>query len=323
MDQFKQIATFVQVVQRGSLSAAARHEGIAPAMVSRRLDALEARLGVKLLQRTTRRVTLTPEGSAYAESCQRILRDLDDADSAVSAHGAAASGHLRITAPAGFGRKYVAPLAAQFAQRHPKVSVALDLSDRISDLVAEGFDCAIRFGEEADNSLVRLPLGQSRRLVVAAPSYLRRAGAPAHPRELAAHSCLSLGDATASSQARGWLFRVDDQVHAFRPGGPLECNDGAVLHEWALAGLGLAWRSLWEVGDDLAAGRLVSVLDAFAAAPTRVVCLFPARKHLPLRVRLFVDFVKERFAAEPLAGVLGGEAAAGPATRAARRARGR
>jgi DNA-binding transcriptional LysR family regulator len=304
MDQFKQIATFVHVVQRGSLSAAARHEGIAPAMVSRRLDALEARLGVKLLQRTTRRVSLTPEGTAYAEDCQRILRELEDADSAVSARSVEASGHLRVTAPAGFGRKFIAPLAADFASRNPKVSVALDLSDRVVDLLAEGLDCAIRFGEEADNALVRLQLGESRRVVVAAPAYLGRARTLAHPRELQQHSCLTLGDAAASSQARGWLFVVDHQLHAFRPSGPLECNDGAVLHEWALGGLGLAWRSLWEVGEDIAAGRLVSVLDEFAAPPTRVYCVFPARKHLPLRVRLFVDFIKERFSQAPLAQVL-------------------
>ena len=151
VDQFKQISTFVNVVARGNLSAAARHEGIAPAMVSRRLDALEARLGIKLMQRTTRRITLTPEGTAFAEDCQRILRDLLEAESAVAARGVEASGNLRITAPAGFGRLFVAPLAAEFAREHPKVSVTLDLSDRIADLIADGFDCAIRFGEEADN----------------------------------------------------------------------------------------------------------------------------------------------------------------------------
>jgi DNA-binding transcriptional LysR family regulator len=118
------------------------------------------------------------------------------------------------------------------------------------------------------------------------------------------HACLTLGDAAVSSQARGWLFMVDDQLQGFRLDGPLECNDGAVLHDWAISGLGLAWRSLWEVGDDIAAGRLVSVLDQFAAPPTRVYCVFPARKHLPLRVRLFVDFLKDRFSTAPLAGVL-------------------
>ena len=319
MDQFKQIATFVHVVQRGSLSAAARHEGIAPAMVSRRLDALEARLGVKLLQRTTRRVSLTPEGSAYVEACQRILRELEDADSAVSARGVEASGHLKITAPAGFGRKFVAPLVAHFVQLHPKVGVALDLSDRIADLLAEGLDCAIRFGEDADSSLVRLQLGESRRVVVAAPSYLKRAGTPTHPRDLVHHACLSLGNPAASSQHRGWLFSIEDRLQGFRPGGPLECNDGAVLHDWTLAGLGLAWRSLWEVGDDIADGRLVSVLDPYVAPPTRVYCVFPARKHLPLRVRLFVDFVKASFSLPPLTGALAAPQLAAASSQRARR----
>lgn len=305
MSQFKQISTFVHVVQRGNLTAAARHEGIAPAVVSRRLDALEARLGVKLLQRTTRRVTLTPEGSAFVEDCQRILRELEDAESAVAARGTEASGHLRVSAPAGFGRKFVAPLLAEFAHLHPKVTVALDLSDRICDLVSEGFDCAIRFGDEADSALVRIALGESRRMVVGAPTYLQRAGTPSHPRDLVDHACLTLGDAAAASPTRSWQFNDDGQTQGVRLGGPLSCNDGAVLHEWALAGLGLAWRSFWEVGEDLAAGRLVSVLDRYAAPRTRVYCVFPARKHLPLRVRLLVDHLKASFAIAPLSDVLG------------------
>jgi DNA-binding transcriptional LysR family regulator len=308
LDHFKQIATFVDVAQRGSLSAAARHEGIAPAMVSRRLDALEARLGVKLLQRSTRRLSLTPEGSAFVEDCQKVLRDLQDAESAVSARGAEATGHLRLTAPAGFGRKYVAPIVAEFMRSHPRISVALDLSDRIVDLLAEGIDCAIRFGEQADSSLVRVPLGQSRRVVVVAPGYLERHGTPLHPGDLVRHRCLVLGDAGGRQPGaqRGWSFEIDGAVQPLRVEGPLACNDGAVLHDWALAGLGLTWRSLWEVGEDLAAGRLVSVLDGFSAPPTRVYAVFAARKHLPLRLRSFVDYLKLAFQSPRLDHVLGG-----------------
>lgn len=307
MDHFKQIATFVSVVQRGSLSAAARHEGIAPAMVSRRLNALEARLGVKLLQRTTRRLSLTPEGAAFVEDCQRILSELEAAETAVSARGLEATGHLRVTAPAGFGRKYIAPLVAEFAREHPRLTVSLDLSDRVVDLLAEGFDCAIRFGEQADSSLVRTKLGESLRVVVAAPAYLRRHGEPDHPAQLAHHRCLTLGHigGTGLSPQRGWTFSIDGAPTTIRVAGALACNDGAVLHEWALAGLGLAWRSLWEVGDDIRAGRLVRVLDRYAAAPTHVYCVFPARKHLPLRVRLFVDKLKAAFADDALRLALG------------------
>jgi DNA-binding transcriptional LysR family regulator len=306
MDHFKQIATFVSVAQRGSLSAAARHEGIAPAMVSRRLDALEARLGVKLLQRTTRRLSLTPEGAAFVEDCQRILSELEAAETAVSARGLEATGHLRVTAPAGFGRKYVAPLVADFAREHRRLNVSLDLSDRVVDLLAEGFDCAIRFGERADSSLVRIKLAESLRVVVAAPAYVRRHGRPEHPSDLTQHVCLTLGDGAGSPPQRGWTFTIDGAPSTIRVAGALACNDGAVLHDWALAGLGLAWRSLWEVGDDMLAGRLVSVLDRYAAAPTPVYCVFPARKHLPLRVRLFVDSLKAAFADDALRLALGG-----------------
>lgn len=303
MDQFKQIASFVNVANKGSLSAAARHEGIAPAMVSRRLDALEARLGVRLTQRTTRSLTLTPEGAAFLEDCQRILRDLEDAEGAVSARSATASGHLRITAPAGFGRKFIAPLIPRFARAHPRLSLALDLSDRVSDLITEGFDLAIRFGEQADASLVRIRLGDARRVVVAAPDYLARHGAPATPAALAQHQCLSFTEAGAPQ--RGWNFVVDGRASTEKVASALTCNDGAALHAWCLAGMGLAWRSWWEVGEDLAAGRLVRVLAPFEAPPTAVYCVFPARRHLPLRTRLFVDFIKHEFAQDALTNALG------------------
>ncbi len=185
MDPFKEITTFVNVAQRGSLSAAARHEGLAPAMIGRRLDSLESRLGVKLIQRTTRRLTLTPEGIAFLEDCQRILRELEDAESAVSARGKQATGHLRITAPAGFGRAHVAPLVPRFVTEHPRLAVSLELSDRIADLIAEGFDCAIRFGEQADSQLVRVKIGESRRVVVAQSGYLKQHGTPMRPADLA------------------------------------------------------------------------------------------------------------------------------------------
>ena len=289
MSRLKQIETFVSVASRGSLTAAAAAEGVAPGVVSRRLDALEARLGVKLLLRTTRRVTLTFEGSAYLEDCQRILRELGDAEASVSLGGVKARGHLRISAPAGFGRRHVAPLVMQFLDAHPEVTVSLDLSDRLVDLVNEGVDCAIRVGELTDSSLVSIKLAENRRAVVASPAYLDKHGTPHTLEDLARHNCLSLG------QQRGWLFRVGDDVVSIKVNGLLDCNDGAVLHEWALAGRGLAWRSLWEVGEDLQSGALVSVLDEFAAPPTGIHAVFPQRKYLPLRVRLLIDHLKHHY----------------------------
>ncbi|KVG07126.1 LysR family transcriptional regulator [Burkholderia vietnamiensis] len=293
MDRFKQIETFAAVAAKGSLSAAAHAEGVAPAIIGRRLDALEERLGVKLLVRTTRKLTLTFEGSAFLEDCQRIINDMQNAEASVSAGGVKASGHLRISAPAGFGRRHVAPLVPEFSGAHPDVSVTLDLSDRMVDLVNEGFDCAVRLGELPDSSLVSLKLGENRRVCVASPAYLARRGTPATLAELVRHNCLAL--AANANQQRGWTFQEDGKVVSIRVSGTMECSDGAVLHEWCLAGYGLAWRSWWEVGDDVAAGRLVSVLDAFAAPPIGIHAVFPQRRHLPLRVRLFLDYLKHTY----------------------------
>jgi DNA-binding transcriptional LysR family regulator len=289
VDQFKQISAFVAAASRGSLSAAARAENVTPALIGRRLDALEARLGVKLLLRTTRKLSLTFEGSAFLEDCQRVLNDLANAEASVSLGGVKASGHLRVSAPAGFGRRHVAPLLMEFLEANPEVTVHLDLSDRIVDLVNEGIDCAVRLGELADSSLVSIRLGEMQRSVVASPGYLERNGVPRGPSDLARHACLCL------SQQRGWSFRENGTTVTIKVSGALECNDGAVLHEWALRGRGLAWRSMWEVGADLRAGRLQLVLEDFAAPPIGIYAVFPQRRHLPLRVRLFIDLLKHRY----------------------------
>ncbi len=294
MNRLKQIEAFVSAATRGSLSAAARVEGVTPAIIGRRLDALEARLGVKLLLRTTRKLTITFEGQAFLEDCQKTLNDLANAEAAVSLGSVRASGQLRVSAPSGFGRRHVAPLVGDFMLANPEVRVNLNLSDRLVDLVNENIDCAIRIGELTDSSLISVRLGEMRRMVVASPAYLVAHGVPRQPADLANHQCLSLG------QQRGWVFRDPEsgQVDTIKVGGSFECNDGAVLHEWALAGRGLAWRSLWEVGQDLKEGTLTSVLDAWQAPPMGIYTVFPQRRHLPLRVRLFIDLLKETYSRE-------------------------
>lgn len=174
---------------------------------------------------------------------------------------------------------------------NPEVTVGLDLSDRIVDLINEGIDCAIRIGELTDSSLVSVRLGEMRRMVVASPAYLVANGVPRTPSDLAKHNCLSLG------QQRGWIFRDPESgaVDTWKVSGRFECNDGAVLHTWALAGRGLAWRSLWEVGQDLKEGSLTSVLDAWQAPPMGIYAVFPQRRHMPLRLRLFIDLLKETY----------------------------
>ena len=329
MDKLKAFETFASVATRGSLSAAARAEGVAPAVIGRRLDALEEHLGVKLLVRTTRRIALTHEGTAFLDDCQRILTDVAGAEASVSAGGVQASGHLRITAPAGFGRRHVAPLLPAFHAAHPRLRISLNLSDRVVDLAAEAYDCAVRVGDLPDSSLVSIRLADNRRLAVASPAYLARRGTPAHPRDLAQHDCLVLS--SDASQTRGWAFRVprtalaqpgdgglarqrpalpdqgsaieqrsdkaaDDEVIHLRPSGPLDCSDGQVLHDWCLAGHGIAWRSTWEVEHEIAAGLLVPVLEDFAAPPNGIYAILPhPTKHLPLRVRLWVDHLRDRY----------------------------
>ncbi len=293
MDRLKQIETLVAVIAKGSLTAAAQAEGVAPAVVGRRIAALEQRLGVKLLLRTTRRISLTHEGSAFLEACQRVLADLATAEASVSAGGVKASGHLRITAPAGFGRRHVAPLVPQFLARHPEVSISLNLSDRVVDIVNEGVDCAVRVGDLPDSSLVSVRLADNRRLCVATPGYLARAGTPLHPSELDRHECLTLS--SDASQTRGWAFVIDGVPTHLRPRGRLDCSDGQVLHDWCRAGLGIAWRSTWEVEDEIASGALLSLLDDFSAPPNGIYAVFPQRKHLALRVRLWIDFLKHSY----------------------------
>lgn len=315
MDKIKQMASFVSVATRGSLTAAAHAEGVAPAIMGRRLDALEERLGVKLLLRTTRRISLTHEGSAFLEDCQRLLTDVANAEASVSAGGVKASGHLRITAPAGFGRRHVAPLVPKFRELHADVTISLNLSDRVVDIAGEAYDCAVRVGDLPDSSLVSVRMADNRRLCVATPDFFRRHGRPEQPQDLTRFACLVLS--SDASQTRGWAFRVprsapgrpfesaprgvasdpdeSSEVIHLRPNGPMDCSDGQVLHNWCLAGYGIAWRSTWEVEDEIAEGRLVAVLEAFAAPPNGIYAVFPQRKHLPLRVRLWVDFLKHHY----------------------------
>ncbi|MBA4256440.1 MAG: LysR family transcriptional regulator [Polaromonas sp.] len=298
MDKLKAIETFAAVAQRGSLTAAAKAEGVAPAIIGRRLDGLEEHLGVKLMVRTTRRITLTHEGSAFLEDCQRVLVDLANAEASVSAGGVKASGHVRITAPAGFGRRHVAPLVPHFRELHPEVTISLNLSDRVVDMAGEGYDCAVRVGDLPDSSLVSVRLADNRRLCVATPRYLQLHGVPQHPSELVKFDCLTLS--SDASQTRGWAFQLPQadgshELMHLRPGGPLDCSDGQVLREWCLAGYGIAWRSTWEVEADIAAGRLVPVLEDYAAPPNGIYAVFPQRKHLALRVRLWIDFLKQRY----------------------------
>lgn len=292
MDQFKQISTFAEVAARGSLSAAARAEGVAPAMIGRRLDALEERLSVKLLQRTTRKIALTNEGAAFLEDCQRILAELEEAETSVSERSARASGQLTISAPAGFGRQHVAPLVPSFLSEHRDVKLTLSLNDRVVDLIGEGVDVAIRIASLTDSNLIGVKLADNKRVVVASPAYIKRHGTPITLDELSNHNCLAF---SSDGSQRGWTFRQNGKNVVLKVEGNMVCNDGEVLHDWAIAGKGLAWRSMWEVGTEIESGKLVTVLDDFTAPGNDIYAIFAQRRHLPLRIRAFVDFLRHAY----------------------------
>lgn len=290
MDRFSQLEAFVSSATLGSFSAAARAEGVTPALIARRVDGLEARLGVRLFVRSTRRLALTNEGQSLLEEAQTILKAYEDAENRIGQGSAKPVGLLRISAPAGFGRRHVAPLLPALCEQHPDLEISLDLSDDFVDLASDRYDCAIRIGELSDSNLVGVRLADNRRVVVGSPEYIKVHGNPVHPDELAGHRCLALS--AKGGQTRGWLFQVDGQSRWQPISGQIACSDGSVLHQWCLDGYGLAWRSLWEVSQDIAAKRLVTVLDDFQAAPNGIFALMPQRKLTPLRVRVLVEWLK-------------------------------
>lgn len=283
------LATFARVVSAGSLSAAARELDLSLAMVSKRLARLETTLGVRLLQRTTRRQKLTEEGALFHEQVVKILADVEQAEALISQRRHKVSGLLRVTAPAQFGRQWVAPLIAEFRARHKHLTVQLELSDVVTNLLDSGFDMAIRFGSLSDSSLIARELAANYRVLCASPAYLSRKGMPGAPSDLTRHCCILIGE-----QARAdWRFSDGDDL-AVRVSAGLITNDGSVAHAWALQGAGIALKSIWDVGNDLASGRLVRVLPSFAIPAAPLHAIYAHREHLAPRVRLFVEFVRER-----------------------------
>ena len=297
MDRFKELTTFVEVAQRGSLSAAAREEGITPAMVGRRIDQLEERLGVKLFKRSTRKVTLTPEGTTFYEDCHRILDELRSAEDSLTVGARSASGRLIVTAPTAFGRRHIAPHLAAFIAQHPNLSITLHLSERLVDLKNERFDLAIRIADLKSADLIAAKLARNHRVVCGAPAYFKRAGKPKTLGDLARHNCLVTS--TEDGVADTWNFQDKGKPVSVKVHGNLTCNDGEVLTRWAIAGEGLALRSAWEVSEEIKKGRLVSVLDEHAVPGNNVYAVYPERRLLPAKVKFFIDFLKSTFGDPP------------------------
>jgi len=295
-DALSEMAVFSRVVATGSLSSAARELGVSPAVVSRRLASLEARLGVRLVNRTTRSLHLTEEGSAYHESCSRVLAEIEEANAAVSAGRNEPQGVLRVALPAAFGNLHVAPLIPRFAERFPNVQVALSLADRPVNLVEEGFDLAVRIADLQDSSLAARKLAPNRRVVCASPGYVARHGAPRRPQDLLAHNCLTTRDFASTWDYRG----PDGKPGTVRVTGRYSCDNWEVLREWALAGLGIALKSTWDVRRHLEDGSLVSLLPGYSFdTDVAIYAVYPHRRHLPAKTRAFIEFLAESFGPEP------------------------
>jgi len=283
------------VVEAGSFAKAAERLGLSTSATSRQVADLEAHLQTRLLNRTTRRVSLTESGRAFYERAVQLLADLTEAEAEASSAAVVPRGTIRLTTSVNFGVRHVAPAIAEFLRRHPEVRFDVSLSDRVVDLVEEGFDLAIRIGTPGADNLVARRLGETRLVPCASPDYLARHGAPSTPEELARHDCFTY---EYVSPRQVWRFR--DRAGAertVRVSGSLHSNNGDLLAEVAAHGAGIVFEPAFIVGPDVRAGRLVPLLQEFVPPPVPIFALYPSRKHLSAKVRRFVEFLVERFAA--------------------------
>jgi DNA-binding transcriptional LysR family regulator len=296
MDTLEGMRTFATVVAEGSFSGAAERLDRSPQLVSKYVAQLEARLGVRLLNRSTRRLSITEAGQAYFDRCRQIVAEVDELESAVGDLSRAVRGTLRINAPMTFGMHHLTPAIAAFQDEHPDLEVELALDDRVVDVVSEGFDLAVRITRLDASSLVARPLAPVRLVVCAAPAYLDTRGYPETPRDLAAHDCLGY---TYWAGRDTWRFESDAGVEEVQVGGRFSANNGDALRMAALAGHGLIMQPTFIVGDDLRNGRLVPLLPGHTVAPLKVYAVYAHRQYLSGKVRAFVDFLIKQFGPEP------------------------
>lgn len=290
MIDLEDMRLFVRAVTDGSLSAAGRELGLSPAVASKRLSRLEQALGVRLLQRSSRRLALTSEGACYYERCVSILADVDEANAMVGRGQMEVRGAVHVSTSLDLGRQYIGPLAAQFAQTHPELRMRISTSDAMLDLFEHGVDVAVRSGAMADSRLVSRRLALNYRVLCAAPAYLAARGTPASTDELADHACLML-----HRPGRGilpWMLQTPEGPRPMRLDASLTTDSGDLMRELAVAGHGIAFKSIWDIAADVQAGRLVPLLTQSAIQEAHIYAIYPSRDFLPARIRLFVDFLQ-------------------------------
>jgi LysR family transcriptional activator of dmlA len=291
MDGFSDLNLFTLVARHRNLAAAARDLGVTPPSISKRLAQLERRLGVRLLNRTTRRVSLTPEGELYLANGSRILNELAELEQLVTKSHGEPTGLLRVNASFGFGRNRIAPAISTFIARYPGIKIQLHLSDRPANLQEEGFDLGIRFGDVPDARINARLLMKNRRVVCASPEYVKTHGAPTTPHDLTRHACLVLRE---NESAYGtWHFARGKKAETIKVDGPLSCNDGNTVLQWALDGKGIAVRSQWETEALVRDGKLVVLLNEWALPNADIHAIYLERHQLSAKLRTFVDFLGE------------------------------
>ena len=294
MSTVADLAFFVVLARQPSLAAAAQELGITPPNVSRRLAALEQRLGLRLLNRTTRRLSLTAEGQRYLQEGEQILQDLEGLEASLAAGSHTPKGLLKVNATFGFGRRHLAPLISDFALRYPQVEVILELTDRPLDLIEHAIDVGIQFGAPPDARVLARRIARNRRLLCASPAYLAEAGMPTAPQDLARHRCIVIRENTAAFN--NWQLTDGPHKVMVKVRGPLSTNHGEIAVDWALAGHGIVLRSEWDVAGYQRSGRLQRVLAPWAGDMADIHAVYPQRHHLSARVRVLLDFLVERFA---------------------------
>lgn len=295
MDRLRAYEVFVTVVARGSFARAAEALNTSPANVTRYITELEAYLGTRLLNRTSRRLSLTESGEAVYERSRTLLSDVAETEALVSSTVLRPTGRLRINAPLSFGVRHLAPLWPVFMARYPEVSLEVALIDRVVDIVEEGFDLAVRISSSGSTTHVARKLAVSHNVLCAAPAYIGRRGLPEKPADLAGHDCI-----TYAYNADEWRFRAEDgSVHPVKVAGPMHANNGDTVRAALLAGLGIGWQPTFLIGEDLRAGRLVPVMPGFTLPDIDVMAIYPSRRHLSAKVRVMIDFLAESFRGTP------------------------
>jgi len=298
LDQVTGMRVFVRVAAAGSLAGAGRGLGLSQTMVTKHVDAIEARLGVRLLQRSTRRLTLTEAGRGYVEACQRILAEIEEAEAVAGAGQAEPRGLLRLNAPVSFGTSQIAPLLGRFAASYPKVRLDLGLNDRVVDLIEEGWDLAVRIGVLRESGLVSRRLAPCRMVMCASPGYLRAHGTPRTLAELGGHNCLGYTLSERMGTGR-WSFGGDAEV-VVAVSGTMQANNGDALRAAALAGLGVIYQPTFLVGGDVRSGALVALaMDHPAALAGHIQAVFRPDRMLPLKSRVMIEFLAGEFGEEP------------------------